>query len=391
MSRLRRFCVLSIGLTPILVSELTGADPNDWKSRGEKIVRLVRERFHDAKIAEEWAQRHAGYGESIFDAGQFTERTRAILSELRASHTAYYTDRDVQYYGLLSIWAKFSNKPPIEYASIGIDVTHDGFVRTVFVGGPGDFAGIRRGDKILKADGKAFEPIESFRGRIGQLVELAVQRKADEEPIPISVRPLRVDARTEWLDAQSRGTRIMYQGGKAIAYVPMFSCAGGEFQEALQQTILDKQAKADALIVDFRNGWGGCDPSFLNLFTRTPPMLTMTGRDGQRLGRMSQWRKPLFVLINGGSKSGKEAVAYSIQKHKLGTLIGERTGGAVLGGRIFPLSDDSLLYLAVADVEVDGERLEGRGVTPDVEVPDVLRFANGADPQLEKALEQAAK
>ena len=48
------------------------------------------------------------------------------------------------------------------------------------------------------------------------------------------------------------------------------------------------------------------------------------------------------------------------------------------------------MYLAVADVRVDGERLEGVGVAPDVEVADQLPFADGADPQLDKAIDVAA-
>jgi carboxyl-terminal processing protease len=72
-------------------------------------------------------------------------------------------------------------------------------------------------------------------------------------------------------------------------------------------------------------------------------------------------------------------------------LVGEKTGGEVLAGSVHPLIDGGLLYLAVADVWVDGERLEGRGVSPDVEVKDELRYANGADPQLARALQIAAE
>src|SRR5262249_35766159 len=146
-----------------------------------------------------------------------------------------------------------------------------------------------------------------------------------------------------------------------------------------------------ALIIDFRNGWGGCNPDFVNLFDRTPAVLTMIGRDRQANRIDTQWRKSLFVLINSGSRSGKEVVAHTGKKHRLGTLIGQRTGGAVLGGRVFALPNDSLLYLAVADIEVDGQRLEGRGVEPDVVVVDALPFANGKDPQLERALELAGR
>ncbi len=70
-------------------------------------------------------------------------------------------------------------------------------------------------------------------------------------------------------------------------------------------------------------------------------------------------------------------------------MVGERTAGAVLAGRFNVLSDGSLLYLAVNDVRVDGVRLEGRGVAPDVEVPFDPAYAAGRDPQLEKAVEVA--
>jgi carboxyl-terminal processing protease len=47
------------------------------------------------------------------------------------------------------------------------------------------------------------------------------------------------------------------------------------------------------------------------------------------------------------------------------------------------------VYVAVADVRVDGMRLEGVGVRPDVEVGFDRRYAGGVDPQVEKAVEVA--
>lgn len=376
---------------PLLIALSLTPQPADFGAEGDEIVRLVREKFYDARTAEAWADKHAGYGEAIADGQQFASRTREILAELKASHTAFYTDRDVQFYGLSAIFGHLSERPAPEYPSIGADVTPAGFVRVVFAGGPADIAGLRRGDRVLKADGLPFQPVKSFEGRMGQAVELTVQRKAEEAPIFISVRARMVNAKKEWASAQASGTRIIRQGGKSIGYVPMFSCAGDEYQDLLQQSFSRELAEADALVIDFRNGWGGCSPGFINLFNRQTPVLTMIARNGQRSRSIAQWNKPLFVLINEGSKSGKEIVAYSVRKHKIGTLVGERTGGAVLAGRLFPVSYGNILYLATADVEVDGERLEGRGVEPDVEVRDMLEFANGRDPQLEKALELASR
>jgi carboxyl-terminal processing protease len=58
----------------------------------------------------------------------------------------------------------------------------------------------------------------------------------------------------------------------------------------------------------------------------------------------------------------------------------------VLAARAFLLSDGGLLLLAVDDVFVDGQRLEGVGVTPTIEVPFTLEYARGKDPQLERAI-----
>jgi carboxyl-terminal processing protease len=68
-------------------------------------------------------------------------------------------------------------------------------------------------------------------------------------------------------------------------------------------------------------------------------------------------------------------------------VIGTRTAGALLAARAFMLRDDSLLLLAVNDVDVDGERLEGIGVTPTIEVPFPIEYAAGKDPQIDKAVE----
>ena len=68
-------------------------------------------------------------------------------------------------------------------------------------------------------------------------------------------------------------------------------------------------------------------------------------------------------------------LTYGFKKNGFGEVVGERTAGALLAGRAFLLSDGSLLILAVNDVAVDGERLEGKGVAPTIEVPFDLRYA----------------
>jgi carboxyl-terminal processing protease len=59
----------------------------------------------------------------------------------------------------------------------------------------------------------------------------------------------------------------------------------------------------------------------------------------------------------------------------------------VLAATAFLIGDEGLLLVAVEDVLVDGQRLEGVGVAPTTEVPFDLRYAAGADPQLERAVQ----
>ena len=53
----------------------------------------------------------------------------------------------------------------------------------------------------------------------------------------------------------------------------------------------------------------------------------------------------------------------------------------------FLMNNGDLLLLALADVTVDGQRLEGVGVRPTIEVPFDPVYAAGRDPQLDYAVQ----
>ena len=118
--------------------------------------------------------------------------------------------------------------------------------------------------------------------------------------------------------------------------------------------------------------------------------MSFVGRDGREAFASFRWRRPVVVLVDEGTRSGKEVVAFGLQRQAV-PVVGTRTSGALLAARGFLLSDGSLLVLAVSDVRVEGERLEGRGVVPDLEVPFRLPYAAGRDPQLDAALEELAQ
>jgi len=114
------------------------------------------------------------------------------------------------------------------------------------------------------------------------------------------------------------------------------------------------------------------------------------GRGGRSHLEATRWRKPAAMLVNQGTRSGKEVLADGFRSYALGPLIGTRTAGAVLAASAFLISDGSLLLLALDDVRVDGRRLEGVGVKPTIAVPFDIRYAAGADPQLDRAVQELA-
>jgi carboxyl-terminal processing protease len=364
-----------LGLKPqALCLRPFGASPaQDFSALGKEIVELVRDHFMDAEKATRWAERHAGYAEGIRDRSAFRDATRQILAELETSHTQYYIPEDPGYYDLLAIFEPFLKRDP-KTESVGL-ATADGFVVRAFAGGPAAAAGLRRGDRIVS------------QTREGTEVVLEVQSRRDGPSRTVRLTPRLISPKEEWLEHQRAGSRVIEHKGRRIAYAPLWSCAGEEHQDLLEEALQGDLAEADALVIDFRGGWGGCNTTFVQLFDPAAPDLTRIERDGKRTTYSASWRKPLAILIDGGTRSGKEMVSQALQRSKRATLVGERTAGAVVAGRINLLSDGSLVFLAVHDIEVEGERLEGVGVKPDVEVPAGLEFAEGRDPQLERALD----
>ncbi|MDH3659817.1 MAG: S41 family peptidase [Alphaproteobacteria bacterium] len=180
--------------------------------------------------------------------------------------------------------------------------------------------------------------------------------------------------------------RIIEHDNHNLGYIRIWSYARRAYHRLLIEELAEGRLKnVDGLILDLRGGWGGAQPDYAELFVGGAPIMTFTGRDGEESFATYRWRRPLAVLIDEGTRSGKEVIAYGLKRGGV-PLIGSRTAGALLAGRGFLLDDGSLLVLAVSDVRVEGERLEGKGVLPDRIVPFSLPYAAGTDPQLDAAI-----
>ena len=390
-------CLIIVRVSPAAAKQ----DHSSYSVLFEEIVNIVEENFYNPdQIAKDFPAIKADYRiklKNVSSQKAFSSLVNTMLGELNASHTYYLTPDDYEYYQLCALFSKipeigklFDGKEVL-YPSVGIltqEIEKRLYVASVLAGSVAEKVGLLKGDEILSVNAEPYLPIASLRSHIGEDVAFKIRRKHLHEPFTVLMQPVLVNPQQEMLEAEKSSVRIIERNKKRIGYIHIYSYAGNEYQQELLNAIAWGQLKeADALIIDLRYGLGGAAPSYLNIFNTNIPTLKMHHRDGTVTVFDSQWRKQAVYLVNGYSRSGKELLAHGARRYEQVKVIGERTPGHFLGGRLFPLSDGSVLFLAVQSAFVDGVNLEGIGVPPDIDVPFDIRYCAGQDVQLEKALE----
>lgn len=367
----------------------------------DRAVALVNEHFYDqAKLpAFNEAAALAVTQMPSLAAGDPTltgEAIAFVLDSLGVSHTGRFTADQVDYYELADVF-RYGLRRDLRRVFPSGDVTYDGigivsrrsdgltFVSDVYDGSPAAAAGILPGDEIVSVDGEPFSEIGSFAGKAGETAQVAVRHSADDEPLVLDVAVKRIEPGDLFLEAISASVRRLDQNGLRIGYIRIWAYTRNEVTRILYDELGSGRLKdVDGLVLDLRSKWGGAPGDAADTFIAPTASMEMVDRDGGRSFQVFRWDKPVVAIIDEGTRSGMEVLAHSLQKNGI-PLVGSPSAGNVVAGTAYLLPDDSLLEVAVADVFVDGKRLEGNPVEPDFAVPFDVRYANGNDPQLDAA------
>ncbi|MHC4426479.1 MAG: S41 family peptidase [Planctomycetota bacterium] len=371
-------------------------EPNEFNPAEcfDKIWGIINNEFWDPNFnGVDWEDARKRYRPKALaakDHESFAAIVNQMLGELKTSHTHYYTKLDPGYYILRVVFGK----PDTHRNGIGVvtkKIEERHYVIAVIKSSPAEKAGILLGDWLVKLDGRPFHPIRSFQNMAGQELKLIVQRGPLESTRkPLKVTPVDMKEKDRLGNDSYASLKTIEYRGRRFAYVRLWWLRGMEMKDALQDGI-HRANETEGIIIDIRDGYGGdMGYEFIAPFLQYglgEVTVESTGRK-QTFKSIAGCSKPVVVLINGGSRSGKEVLAYLFKKTGRGVLVGERTAGYVTGGRKREISSDSFLYYGAFNMLIDGKRLEGVGVEPDIEVPFDIRFAAGKDIQLERAKDE---
>lgn len=254
---------------------------------------------------------------------------------------------------------------------------------------------VNEGDYIIKVDGKEVTAADNiyrfFENKADKIVALTVSDNANgNNPKTYKVTPVgsERDLRNRaWVEGNLKKVAEATNGQVGYVYVPNTAGAGHEYFKRY----FYPQATKKAMIVDERfNGGGQLADYYIDLLKK-PEQAYWNFRYGKDLKSPSaSIQGPKVLITDETAGSGGDYFPWMFRKFNVGTIIGKRTWGGLVGVLGYPEFIDGGIVTApnVAFYTENGYRVENEGVAPDIMVEqwpkDVIA---GKDPQLEKAIE----
>lgn len=347
----------------------------------ERVWQLVADRHYDPKLnGVDWraqGERHGPVAVAAPDDAALYRVLNAMLEPLGDSHTHALTP------------ARAGERRSHTRARTGFNLTRleeRWVVSEVLPGSPAEEAGVQPGWIVVARDGVPLGPRIDFRPKIG---EAATWEFLDEANRTVRVAPV---ARS--LPTAPRQVARVLDGGYLYLRFDEFNGTGRRWLSRE----LKEHAASPGVVIDLRQNPGGETFSLGiavgEFFDQAVDCGTFIGRSGTRSVKNSwqlgsaRYRGKVVVLVDGATGSAAEIFSAVLQDHGRATLVGRRTGGAVLASWFYSLPDGGQLQLSREDyLAPKGRRLEGVGIEPDKTVPRTLEdLRAGRDRDLEAAL-----
>ncbi|PHQ28412.1 S41 family peptidase [Leeuwenhoekiella nanhaiensis] len=251
------------------------------------------------------------------------------------------------------------------------------------------------GEYIIKVDGKEVTASDNlysfFENKAGQIINLTLSANANgsnahEEQVTAIDSEWALRNR-DWVEGNIKKVDEATNGQVAYVYVPNTATGGHEYFKRYFYPQADKKA----IIVDERFNGGGQLADYVIDLLNKPMQSYWNFRYGKDMKAPSaSIQGPKVMLIDETAGSGGDYLPYLFRRNNLGTLVGKRTWGGLVGVLGYPEFIDGGIVTApnVAFYNEEGFGIENVGTPPDVEVEQTPKdVIAGKDPQLEKAIQ----
>jgi tricorn protease len=372
----------------------------EWKQMFEDGWRIARDWFYDPKMhGLDWPAMKKRYGALVPWVAQRSDLDflfGEMLGELDSGHT-YVSSGDepevprVQG-GMLGCELEADPSGRYRIAKIYAGENWDPEFRSPLTE-PG--IGVKQGSFLLAIDGHEVRTIDNPYRFLENTADKQVRVTVADAPAgpgrEVTVRPVASELKLRYLDwVNSRIAMADRLSGGKVGYIhlPDTAFAGNR----MLQKLFYAQARKPALVIDDRYNGGGFIPDrMIEYFTRTT--LAWWARRGIESFKTPGFAHdgPKVMLVNAYAGSGGDALPYFFREDKLGTIIGTRTWGGLIGLSGNPeLVDGGSLEIPTFRIYDSSGHwvVENHGVDPDIEVVDLPEARiEGGDPSLEKGVE----
>jgi tricorn protease len=372
----------------------------EWRQIFDEAWRINRDYFYDPGMhGADWKairKKYAAFLPDLATRGDLDRLIRWMLSELAVGHS------------YLAPGERLHERKTVPGGLLGADYEiADGRYRFAKVYGglnwspelrspltaPG--VEVKAGEYLLAVRGVDVKPptevYSLFENTAGKSIEITVGPRADGKGSrTVKVEPLASEAalrNRDWVEGNLRKVHKATGGRVAYVYVPNTAALG----HAYFKRYFFPQADKQAIIIDERFNGGGQVADYYIDHLRRPFTAMWATRHGEDLKTPgAAIHGPKVMLIDETAGSGGDLLPWMFRKYQLGTLVGKRTWGGLVGILGFPVLMDGGGVTApdLAIWTEEGFVVENEGVPPDVEVEQTpAEVIAGKDPQLEKAIE----
>jgi carboxyl-terminal processing protease len=302
---------------------------------------------------------------------------QGMVRELRRRHG----DRFTEYFSPEAL-ESFNQQLEGRFSGIGlsvVEVKRGLRVASVFPRSPAAKAGIEPGDTVVSVEGESLAGVSSseatskIKGPEGTEVTIGVRDGESGK-----VRKLTLTRAEVTLPNVS--SKVETIDGRKLGYVRFLSFSEGAHALLARAVQKVQREGAEGVVLDLRhNGGGLLDEAVLSASLFLPEGEVVVSTDSRSQGETIHKtvegqisKRPLVVLIDGGTASAAEILAAALADNRGAQVIGTRSFGKGLFQEERPLANGGALKLSVGEFFTPkGVNLaESRGVHPDVRVRD---------------------